>query len=623
MGTSISIFRGFSPASTNKVSTLINQPCSPQYPGSFYPISSGVATIFQSSITAIPLGYISLYLVRNSTVTSGNVQGRIYLNSADGTPGDVIAQGGFSVDAATLPQLSSPTSLSISLLGQLDTLSTYWLVLTSSTTSDQLYVYCADSPASAQSAVLTNNTWTTIDNRAIYFLLKSTTDIAGAFHSDGNIAVSATSDVGTALYAESSHGFDLDCASRFRVKSDGSLYSKLKGVLISPNGSEIKGYIPSPLSSNPQAPIYDPITDTWAVRDIPNNITNLTGLQSLGVGTSTPGPAVQVTGGVAIASTPDSAIDPGVGNLIANHILAKSFQTNPIAASPSYSSDEGKPGEIRACSDGLYVCTEDGWGKAALTLLPNSSGLDLDTLNFQNRAKNNGGNFSNSATIPAVDAFVKNLKADGLWDLLTDVTIYAGDNLASAITKLKYSAGMPSSYINNGFTDNDYSENTGLRGGSNKYLDSGVTASSLDPNSAYLAGYVSGDCSGQTSSFFGTPYRPTNNEDNFKLYINYQGNVYGGLFFDQINGQQSAVQGGFYAISKISDQDAFFQVNDAQNSIVVSTKGRVEPILFFVDRGGYFDKALKFSCIASGLSLPQSLALKSRVLAFQQALSRA
>lgn len=291
---------------------------------------------------------------------------------------------------------------------------------------------------------------------------------------------------------------------------------------------------------------------------------------------------------------------------------------------PQYSTDQGYLGETRICADGLYIYTNSGWRKVDVASLPAETLVDLDVANFQIRAiNNNGGTPLNSIIISAVDVFVKSLKTDNIWNLLIDIGIYVGDNLASAITKLKYSASKPSSYINNGFTDNDYSENTGLQGGLNKYLDSGITANSLNANSVYFAGYVSGDCSGQTPSFFGTPERPNNNEDNFKLYVNYQGYFYGGLFFHQVFAQATLTQGGFYAISKVSESNAFFQGNDTQNSITVTTTARTEPVLFFADRGGYFDKALKFSCIGYGLSMPQSLTLKNRVLELQQALNRA
>lgn len=298
------------------------------------------------------------------------------------------------------------------------------------------------------------------------------------------------------------------------------------------------------------------------------------------------------------------------------------FKLTDLNTAPVRSTDEGKLGEIRICLDGFYIFTADGWGKVILAILPSSSALDEATLDFQARATRNGGTFSKSATIPSIDSFIKSLKADGIWELLIDVGIYAGDNLAAALTKLKYPSSAVSNYVNHGFGETDYEERNGLRGGFNKYLDPGISADFLNPNSAYIAGYLSGDFSVQTPSFFGTPIR-SGDDDNFKFYINYQGNCYSGLFFEQVLGIPTPVQGGFLAVCKENDSNAFFQCNDAQSSVTVSTTARAEEILFFQDRGGYFQSTLKFSCIASALSTGQSLLLKNRVLALQQALGRA
>lgn len=87
-----------------------------------------------------------------------------------------------------------------------------------------------------------------------------------------------------------------------------------------------------------------------------------------------------------------------------------------------------------------------------------------------------GGSISGS-TLSAINAFVKKLKSIGVWDLCSEICTYSGNNLASALVKLKYPNNIQSTLTNVNFTNADYSENTGLRGnGINKYLRTGWIA---------------------------------------------------------------------------------------------------------------------------------------------------
>lgn len=109
----------------------------------------------------------------------------------------------------------------------------------------------------------------------------------------------------------------------------------------------------------------------------------------------------------------------------------------------------------------------------------NYSSLDVDTLNFSERLLSNGGNI-NKRTLWGVDnLFIKPLKSSNVWSFLYDVCLYVGDNLAAALTKLKYLPGTQSILTNVNFIEADYSESTGLYGNAiNKYLRTGFTPSS-------------------------------------------------------------------------------------------------------------------------------------------------
>lgn len=98
-----------------------------------------------------------------------------------------------------------------------------------------------------------------------------------------------------------------------------------------------------------------------------------------------------------------------------------------------------------------------------------------ETWDYQARVLAAGGTIQ-AATLNAVDAFVDNTKASGVWQLLVDVGVFAGDQLTAALVKLKYPNGVQSTLTNIGFLNGDYAVNTGLIGRGAQYLRTGVAA---------------------------------------------------------------------------------------------------------------------------------------------------
>lgn len=123
--------------------------------------------------------------------------------------------------------------------------------------------------------------------------------------------------------------------------------------------------------------------------------------------------------------------------------------------------------------------------------------LDLATINFSRRVAQNGGIISND-NLSAINKFVLACKRTLLWSKLLDVGVFAGSNLAAALTKLKHVNGASPFLTNINFVNSDYNRATGLRGnGIDKYLKTGFIPaihllSSLDCHASVLARTVPG-----------------------------------------------------------------------------------------------------------------------------------
>ena len=130
-------------------------------------------------------------------------------------------------------------------------------------------------------------------------------------------------------------------------------------------------------------------------------------------------------------------------------------------------------------------------GLPSIRLAGYDRGLDTDTLAYVDAVNKNGGSIT-SASISAIDSFVKGLKLDGLWDLFDMLWPCAGDNLSAALVCLKAQPGTSAVLTNVGpFVASDYSPTGGLTGdGSTKRLVSNVNLSVTQALSAHISVYV-------------------------------------------------------------------------------------------------------------------------------------
>lgn len=117
--------------------------------------------------------------------------------------------------------------------------------------------------------------------------------------------------------------------------------------------------------------------------------------------------------------------------------------------------------------------------------------LDAATLTYASAIARNGGSIG-SADLAAVDAFVKGLKLDGLWDLFDLIWPCAGDNLAAALVCLKTQTGVSAVLTNTGpFVEADYVPTAGLTGnGSSKRLTTLTSLAATQTFGAHLSVYL-------------------------------------------------------------------------------------------------------------------------------------
>lgn len=99
--------------------------------------------------------------------------------------------------------------------------------------------------------------------------------------------------------------------------------------------------------------------------------------------------------------------------------------------------------------------------------------IQRETADWQAAVIANGGTF-NATDTRAVDYFVRETKAKGIWPLLDWAAIFAGRNLNAALVPLKRTLGGVV-ISNNNFVEGDFSPALGLTGnGSSKNLNTGI-----------------------------------------------------------------------------------------------------------------------------------------------------
>ncbi len=253
--------------------------------------------------------------------------------------------------------------------------------------------------------------------------------------------------------------------------------------------------------------------------------------------------------------------------------------------------------------------------------------LDADTTDYINRITAVGGTIS-SNSISAINQFVKGCKADDIWNSLLDVGVFAGNNLAAALVKLKYPSEVQNALTNFNFVPSDYLEATGLNPGisnSSKYLNTGFNPSLhiSNANSCHISFYSRTD-----STSTGTEISSgTTSSSRLLIHARYSGTSY----FDSYDtgfGRISVLDAsslGLYIGTRISST-SFSLYKNANALVQGSTFGGTLPnaslLLFTLNNSIFSSRICSFYSVGRGLTPAQVTSFYNRVQTLQQSLSR-
>lgn len=262
---------------------------------------------------------------------------------------------------------------------------------------------------------------------------------------------------------------------------------------------------------------------------------------------------------------------------------------------------------------------------------------DVDALTWKANVYANGGTVS-TATLKAISDFCKGCKADGTWTKMQEVYPFAGDQLAAALTKLKYVTA--SAYLtNNNFVSGDYAETgstAGLKGnGTSKYLDSGFNpvSQSSSTSSFHLSAYVKGTESGGTSRLIvGGQAASGINPTHLGWYLSGAKEGGGIAAADATNGAPGtstvSLEGALLVTTNGNRSQTYYK-NGAQVSTPVTATGSFTSNSLFVSAINNGGAAAAFSTryfrglsIGTGLAATDVSNLYTRWQVFEAALSR-
>lgn len=250
-----------------------------------------------------------------------------------------------------------------------------------------------------------------------------------------------------------------------------------------------------------------------------------------------------------------------------------------------------------------------------------------ESLDYFQRIVLNGGTIS-STSMKAADDFVRALFNANLWWKILDMGLFAGDQLAAAMVKLKYAAGS-GVLVNNNFVAADYVEqgaSGGLRGdGSTKALRTGLAQSTVGAT-GHIAFYLREDLS---PGFYECMAGVSSVSDDYLLL---QADTSIQVRFGQT---QTAVRTdltrGFWCGGREGDGtlclykngilqqvnvNAVTPVSTAQDFYVFAKNGNGTPVNYVDRRGGFY-------CIGQALTPTDQASLYGAVQVFEQALNRA
>jgi hypothetical protein len=251
---------------------------------------------------------------------------------------------------------------------------------------------------------------------------------------------------------------------------------------------------------------------------------------------------------------------------------------------------------------------------------------------YQNNVAIAGGTVT-AATLGYLDTFVKGCKTDGTWTALVDVGVFCGSNLASALVKLKFPSGYPSSFINANFIETDYSQSTGLNpGGTNtKYLDTGVPPSATTGTQSFHLSFYSRTTSSGAMAELGT----TNGTVFAGLYCAYSQTMVLHTYFDAFNQEPAGELDvlvssslGFFVGSRISATN-FYAARNGSSLGSAATSAGSKPttnmgIFTYLDGSGagLTNRICAYYSMGTGLTTAQTTSYYNRVQALQTSLGR-
>ncbi len=261
-------------------------------------------------------------------------------------------------------------------------------------------------------------------------------------------------------------------------------------------------------------------------------------------------------------------------------------------------------------------------------------GLDNDVKIYANNIALAGGSIS-LQVLTYVNQFVVGVKAANLWNLINEMGVFCGNNLASALIRLKYVPGTGASLINNNFIESDYNErgtSGGLLGnGTNKYLNTltqrrliwanGNNHLSVFTRYTVLNGQLIGARGGDIDTVYTLGLGSSNNSD-----FSDQNNSSAVLFFNPTPAPSA---------SHLIGNDVNWQINVFQNgsSIALSFTavtfglGGTAPLTLFARNtngsiSAFSSNAISFYSAGRGLTSTQAAAFSTLVVKLQTQLNR-
>lgn len=256
----------------------------------------------------------------------------------------------------------------------------------------------------------------------------------------------------------------------------------------------------------------------------------------------------------------------------------------------------------------------------AMDILPES-------LDFFRRVLLNGGTFS-PTSMKATDDFVRALFDANLWWKILDMGLFAGDQLAAAMVKLKYTTGS-GVLVNNNFVAADYVEqgaSGGLRGdGSTKSLRTGLAQNAVGAT-GHVAFYLREDFS---PGFYEALVGVSAGGDDYLLM---QADTNLQARFGQTQAaMRTDLTRGFWCGGREADGTLCLYKNgllQQANAAPVTPAGTSQDFHVFAKNNNgvpanYVDRRGGFYCIGQALTAADQASLNGAVQVFQQALNRA